>query len=42
MKNRLTPLFHLVNLLRESSVLAEGNLATVRAEPRVVEVYLGR
>jgi urea transport system ATP-binding protein len=31
-----------VTVLHEGSVLAEGNLATVQADPRVIEVYLGR
>ncbi len=31
-----------VTVLHEGSVLAEGDLATVQADPRVVEVYLGR
>jgi urea transport system ATP-binding protein len=31
-----------VTVLHEGSVLAEGPLATVQADPRVVEVYLGR
>ncbi len=31
-----------VTVLHEGSVLAEGSLDTVRADPRVVEVYLGR
>ena len=31
-----------VTVLHEGSVLAEGNLATVQANPRVIEVYLGR
>ena len=31
-----------VTVLHEGSVLAEGDLATVSANPRVVEVYLGR
>ena len=29
-------------MLHEGSVLAEGPLATVQADPRVIEVYLGR
>jgi urea transport system ATP-binding protein len=32
----------LVTVLHEGSVLAEGKLADVQADPRVVEVYLGR
>ena len=32
----------LVTLLHEGSVLAEGDLATVQNDPRVIEVYLGR
>ena len=31
-----------VTVLHEGSVLAEGSLATVQADPRVIEVYLGR
>ncbi|RPH59840.1 MAG: ATP-binding cassette domain-containing protein, partial [Burkholderiales bacterium] len=31
-----------VTVLCDGSVLAEGELATVQADPRVVEVYLGR
>ena len=31
-----------VTVLHEGSVLAEGDLSTVQADPRVVEVYLGR
>ena len=31
-----------VTVLHEGSVLAEGSLAAVQADPRVVEVYLGR
>ena len=31
-----------VTVLHEGSVLAEGSLAKVQADPRVVEVYLGR
>jgi len=31
-----------VTVLHEGSVLAEGNLAAVQADPRVIEVYLGR
>ncbi len=31
-----------VTVLHEGSVLAEGSLETVSAEPRVIEVYLGR
>ena len=31
-----------VTVLHEGSVLAEGPLATVQADPRVIEVYLGR
>jgi len=31
-----------VTVLHEGSVLAEGNLSTVQADPRVIEVYLGR
>jgi urea transport system ATP-binding protein len=31
-----------VTVLHEGSVLAEGDLAAVQADPRVVEVYLGR
>jgi len=31
-----------VTVLHEGSVLAEGKLATVQADPRVIEVYLGR
>jgi len=31
-----------VTVLHEGSVLAEGELAAVQADPRVVEVYLGR
>jgi len=42
MKNRLTPLFHRVNLLHESAVRVEGNLATVRAALCVIEVDSGR
>ena len=30
-----------VTVLHEGSVLAEGTLEEVKAEPRVVEVYLG-
>ena len=32
----------LVTVLHEGSVLAEGDLATVQNDPRVIEVYLGR
>lgn len=31
-----------VTVLHEGSVLAQGDLATVSADPRVIEVYLGR
>ncbi len=31
-----------VTVLHEGSVLAEGDHATVQADPRVIEVYLGR
>lgn len=31
-----------VTVLHEGSILAEGNLETVSADPRVIEVYLGR
>jgi urea transport system ATP-binding protein len=31
-----------VTVLHEGSVLAEGSLSTVQADPRVIEVYLGR
>jgi urea transport system ATP-binding protein len=31
-----------VTVLHEGSVLAEGDLATVQADPRVIDVYLGR
>ena len=31
-----------VTVLHEGSVLAEGGLATIQADPRVIEVYLGR
>jgi urea transport system ATP-binding protein len=31
-----------VTVLHEGSVLAEGKLADVQANPKVVEVYLGR
>jgi urea transport system ATP-binding protein len=31
-----------VTVLHEGSVLAEGDMATVQADPRVIEVYLGR
>ena len=31
-----------VTVLHEGSVLAEGPMDAVRADPRVVEVYLGR
>ena len=31
-----------VTVLHEGSVLAEGDLAKVQADPRVIEVYLGR
>ncbi|MEO5699480.1 MAG: urea ABC transporter ATP-binding protein UrtD [Casimicrobiaceae bacterium] len=31
-----------VTVLHEGSVLAEGSMATVQADPRVIEVYLGR
>jgi urea transport system ATP-binding protein len=31
-----------VTVLHEGGVLAEGDLATVQADPRVIEVYLGR
>ena len=31
-----------VTVLHEGAVLAEGPMATVQADPRVVEVYLGR
>jgi urea transport system ATP-binding protein len=32
----------MVTVLHEGSVLAEGPLAKVQADPRVIEVYLGR
>ncbi len=32
----------MVTVLHEGSVLAEGDLATVQADPQVIEVYLGR
>jgi urea transport system ATP-binding protein len=32
---------HQVTVLHEGRVLAEGPLAAVQADPRVVEVYLG-
>ena len=31
-----------VTVLHEGSVLAEGSLEHVSADPRVIEVYLGR
>jgi urea transport system ATP-binding protein len=31
-----------VTVLHEGSVLAEGPMDTVQADPRVIEVYLGR
>ena len=31
-----------VTVLHEGAVLAEGSLDTVSADPRVIEVYLGR
>ena len=31
-----------VTVLHEGSVLAEGPMAQVQADPRVIEVYLGR
>ena len=31
-----------VTVLHEGSVLAEGSLPTVQANPQVIEVYLGR
>jgi urea transport system ATP-binding protein len=31
-----------ITVLHEGSVLAEGSMAQVQADPRVVEVYLGR
>ena len=31
-----------VTVLHEGSVLAEGPMAKVQADPRVIEVYLGR
>ena len=31
-----------VTVLHEGSVLAEGSMAEVQADPRVIEVYLGR
>jgi len=31
-----------VTVLHEGRVLAEGSLDAVRADPRVVDVYLGR
>jgi urea transport system ATP-binding protein len=31
-----------VTVLHEGSVLAEGSIDAVQANPRVVEVYLGR
>jgi urea transport system ATP-binding protein len=31
-----------VTVLHEGSVLSEGELAHVSADPRVIEVYLGR
>jgi urea transport system ATP-binding protein len=33
---------HKVTVLHEGSVLAEGNMAQVQNDPRVIEVYLGR
>jgi urea transport system ATP-binding protein len=32
---------HRVTVLHQGKILAEGNMATVQADPRVVEVYLG-
>ena len=32
----------MVTVLHEGSVLAEGSLARVQADERVIEVYLGR
>jgi urea transport system ATP-binding protein len=31
-----------VTVLHEGSVLAEGSMDVVQADPRVIEVYLGR
>ena len=31
-----------VTVLHEGAVLAEGPMAKVQADPRVIEVYLGR
>lgn len=39
---QLTQGHRTVTVLHEGSVLAEGTLATVQANPQVVEVYLGR
>jgi urea transport system ATP-binding protein len=32
----------LVTVLHEGQLLGEGSMATVRADPRVIQVYLGR
>jgi urea transport system ATP-binding protein len=31
-----------VTVLHEGAVLAEGSIDTIQANPRVIEVYLGR
>jgi urea transport system ATP-binding protein len=38
----VTRIARTVTVLHEGSVLAEGPMHAVRADPRVVEVYLGR
>ncbi len=40
--DQLTEGRRMVTVLHEGSVLAEGDLATVQADERVIEVYLGR
>jgi urea transport system ATP-binding protein len=40
--DRLTQGKRKVTVLHEGSVLAEGDLATVQNDERVIEVYLGR
>ncbi len=39
---RTDPSWSTVTVLDEGAVLAEGPLAAVKANPKVIEVYLGR
>ena len=38
----VTKLKSLVTVLDQGSMLCEGEMAAVQADPRVIEVYLGR